>query len=73
MIFLPQLTPMLNPADYFVTEIKKGVKSKVSRLGNTQENRLIETLEENRGKDLSCYFRCMQPYVKLALQKLPFK
>lgn len=73
VIFLPPLTPMLNPTEYFFNEIKSMIKSKSYKTGASFRQLLLELLKAFQNKSNQNYFTCIGPYLELALKQQPFK
>ena len=71
--FLPPKTPMLNPTEYFFNEIKGVIRSRSRKDKRSYYECLDETLRTYVHRSMPNYYKCIQPYIDLALKQKPFK
>jgi transposase len=72
-MFLPPETPMLNPTEYFFSEVKQLVRSISYKQHRAYGAVATELLESMREKKMQSHFFSIRPYMELALRQQSFK
>lgn len=63
---------MLNPVEYFFSDLKSKIKARCLRDGTLLREALSSYLRVVGEKELSRYFMCVRPYLELAVNRKSF-
>lgn len=63
---------MLNPSEYFFSDLKGRIRTKCSRDGVMLREALSSYLRSVGGKEMNRCFMCVRPYIELAINRKSF-